>query len=598
MTSKTPPPKASLRDRISHRLSTGKDGRHIDPEAQHTRNINWIFYGLIVVIVVVIVGGLLYGFWESNLKPVASVDGTDITRSQLDDRKKLEDFRASRLQAQTTTALAAGEIDADLASTRLALADSLRAGTDDVVAAELVGLTFKEQLAAQEGVELSSEELEAAVAADGTVSESRHVDAVFVITAEQEAGGTATDEGIADARERATRVAEELAAGGDPAQLAETYGPASTDSAWITAEADIGSAEWAAAIYAADEGSVAEIVEVPTGEQLVALVSQVVPATPDPGFIEAVNSAVGEDVHRRNVELETLADKLEQQITDEALAKEYDQVLLGEIFVERNPVTSDDSAGEARASHILYQPETPLDADGNPTAVADLPADDPAWDAAEAEAQAAFDELSAIEDPDERSAAFVERAIAESDGPSAPQGGDLGWFPREGVMISEFTDPIWENVDPQPGDILGPVRTEFGWHVIEFQGFRSSLDVRVVEVEQALAAEGADFDAVAAEYSDDPADADGPVSAWKVLDQLSESLALELMSMEIGETTGGIDEGDGYRFYQLQDEAVRPLDAEDAALVAENAFFDWYDLLYYDAEDEGRISIDDSLYGN
>ena len=102
----------------------GQGRRHIDPEAQHTRNINWIFDGLIVVIVVVIVGGLLYGFWESNLKPVASVDGTDIKRSQLDDRKKLEDFRASRLQAQTTTALAAGEIDADLASTRLALADS------------------------------------------------------------------------------------------------------------------------------------------------------------------------------------------------------------------------------------------------------------------------------------------------------------------------------------------------------------------------------------------------------------------------------------------------------------------------------------------
>ena len=65
-----------------------------------------------MVIVVVIVGGLLYGFWESNLKPVASVDGTDITRSQLDDRKKLEDFRASRLQAQTTTALAARDIAA------------------------------------------------------------------------------------------------------------------------------------------------------------------------------------------------------------------------------------------------------------------------------------------------------------------------------------------------------------------------------------------------------------------------------------------------------------------------------------------------------
>ncbi len=421
------------------------------------------------------------------------------------------------------------------------------------------------------------------------------MDAVFVLTTEQEAGEAATDQGIADARERAASIAEELAAGGDAAELVETYGPASTDSAWITAEADIGSAEWAEAIYAAEEGSVAEIVEAPTGEQLVALVSQVVPETPDEGFIEAVKDAVGEDVHRRNVELETLADKLEQHITDEALAAEYEQVLLGQIFVERNPVTADDSAGEARASHILYVPETPLDEEGNPTDLADLPADDPAWDAAEAEAQAAFDELSAIEDVDERTEAFAERAIAESDGPSAPRGGDLGWFPQEGVMVEEFTEAIWSNIDPQDGDILGPVRTEFGWHVIQFHEFRSSFDVRVSEVEQALAADGADFETVAAELSDDPAAADGPVSEWSVLEQLDEGLALELAAMEVGDVTGAIDEGDGAYFYQLQAQEVRPLEDEDAALVAANAFFDWYDLLYFDAQDEGRISIDDSL---
>ena len=64
-------------------------------------------------VVVIIVGGLAYGFWESNIKPVASVDGTDISRSELEDRKKLQDFRAARFEAQTTAALAANEIDAD-----------------------------------------------------------------------------------------------------------------------------------------------------------------------------------------------------------------------------------------------------------------------------------------------------------------------------------------------------------------------------------------------------------------------------------------------------------------------------------------------------
>jgi hypothetical protein len=598
MTSPKEPQKESLRDRISHRFSTDRDGKYIDAEAQHQRNVNWVFYGLIVIVVVVIVGGLIFGFWESNIKPVASVNGTDISRGQLEDRKKLKDFRGARFQAQTQAALAAGDIDADLANTRYLLADSMRAGTDDVVVGELVDLIFKEQLAAEEGVELTPEELEAAIAADGTATESRYVEAVFVITEEQEAGEGATEAGIEDARERAALLAEELAAGGDAAELAETYGPASTDSAWITAEADIGDKRWAEAIYAAEEGTVAEIVEAATGEQLIAKVTKVVPEVPDEGFVEAVDKAVGEEVHRRQVELETLADKLEETITSEALETEYDQVLLGEIFIERNQANPDDSAGEAHASHILYQPETPLDEDGNPGLPSDLSLDDPAWDVAKAEAQAAFDELSAIEDPDERAAAFAERAMAESDGPSSVDGGDLGWFPQEGVMVDEFTEPIWSNVDAQAGDLLGPVQTDFGWHVIMFHEFRSSLDARVREVERALAADDADFSAISVELSEDPAAVDGPVSEWTVLEQLDESLATELEAMEVGDVTEAVDEGDGYYFYQLQDAATRPLDEEDAALLAENAFPDWYDLRYFDAEDAGRISIDDSVYEN
>ena len=596
MTSTNEPPKESLRDRISHRLSTDQAGKFIDAEAQHQRNINWAFYGLIVVVVVIIVGGLAFGFWETNLKPVATVDGTDVSRSELEDRKKLQDFRGARFEAQTTAALAAGQIDADLADTRFLLADSLRAGTDDVVVADLVDLIFKEQLAAEEGVELTSEELEAAIAADGTATESRYVEAIFVITEEQELGEIPTEASIEAARERAALIAEEFAAGGAAEELVETYGPASTDAAWITAEADIGDPRWAEAIYAAEEGAVAEVIEADTGEQLIAKVTQVVPEVPDDGFVEAVNDEVGEGVHRRNVELETLAEKLEATITAQALEAEYDQVLLGEIFIERNQANPDDSAGEARASHILYQPETPLDEEGNPGLPSDLPLDDPAWDVAEEAAQAAFDELSAIEDPEERAAAFAERAVAESDGPSGPDGGDLGWFPEEGVMVPEFTEPIWSNIDPQANDVLGPVQTDFGWHVIMFHEFRSSLDARVREVERALAADDADFSAISVELSEDPAAAEGPVAGWELIEQLDEALVADLEAMEVGDVSEAVDEGDGYYFYQLQDAATRPLDEEDAALVRENAFLDWYDLLYFAAEDEGRISIDDSVY--
>ncbi|MEA1785601.1 SurA N-terminal domain-containing protein [Arenibacter sp. GZD96] len=57
---------------------------------------------------------------------------------------------------------------------------------------------------------------------------------------------------------------------------------------------------------------------------------------------------------------------------------------------------------------------------------------------------------------------FAELARDNSDGPSAPQGGDLGYF-QEGVMTPKFNDFAFSN----PVGHIGMVETEFGYHVIK-----------------------------------------------------------------------------------------------------------------------------------
>ena len=73
------------------------------------------------------------------------------------------------------------------------------------------------------------------------------------------------------------------------------------------------------------------------------------------------------------------------------------------------------------------------------------------------EAEAIIERLNNGED-------FATLARRYSIGPSAPQGGDLGYF-SSGTMISEFWDAAWML---QAGEhSKEPVKPQFGWHVIK-----------------------------------------------------------------------------------------------------------------------------------
>jgi peptidyl-prolyl cis-trans isomerase C len=74
----------------------------------------------------------------------------------------------------------------------------------------------------------------------------------------------------------------------------------------------------------------------------------------------------------------------------------------------------------------------------------------------EAECQ---DLISQIQD----GADFGELAKKHSKCPSGARGGDLGSFGR-GRMVPEFDKVVFEGEIGQP---LGPVKTQFGYHVLE-----------------------------------------------------------------------------------------------------------------------------------
>lgn len=77
---------------------------------------------------------------------------------------------------------------------------------------------------------------------------------------------------------------------------------------------------------------------------------------------------------------------------------------------------------------------------------------------------------------------FADVARDVSTGPSGPSGGELGWF-GPGQMVGEFETAVTEM---KPGDVSGPVQTQFGWHIVKLNDQRMTEQPTLDEVRPQL----------------------------------------------------------------------------------------------------------------
>jgi peptidyl-prolyl cis-trans isomerase D len=124
------------------------------------------------------------------------------------------------------------------------------------------------------------------------------------------------------------------------------------------------------------------------------------------------------------------------------------------------------AAEERRASHILIP----------------APKDAPAAERAKAKSKAEEVLAMAKKAPDN----FAELAKKYSQDPgSAAKGGDLDYFTR-GAMTKPFEDAVFAM---KPGDIAGPVETEFGYHIVKLTDVKAAKQKTFEEMRPELEAE-------------------------------------------------------------------------------------------------------------
>jgi len=73
---------------------------------------------------------------------------------------------------------------------------------------------------------------------------------------------------------------------------------------------------------------------------------------------------------------------------------------------------------------------------------------------------------------------FGEMAREKSLCPSKKKGGNLGWFGR-GRMIKEFENACF---NAKKGDIIGPVKTQFGYHIIKIEDVQWKIQNQKQEI--------------------------------------------------------------------------------------------------------------------
>jgi len=501
--------------------------------------------------------------YDGHLRPVAAVGNTTYTIDDLTDRM---DEIGSELQARylDLNDRLGGVRDSLIQQGQQAITDALNTLAPTATDSLVQGRVLTEN-ARRYGISVSDDALAAEITRRKTLPERLRLSLITIAALPDDAkpGAKPTDADFARAEGEANDIAEALKGGADFATTAKEK----SDDGSAAANGSLGWVETDDPLYAAyfteahdaKKGDVVGPIKDEFGYHLLHLDDRKA-VGPNQHLLDLLSSAgVSDAEYRAYVHDDLLKGAFNDYFTNTVMKPYQPQRQVAQIFIAAQqgvPVP------QQRLRHFLAQP---------------LPGESDQSKATDAQWAAALERANAFRaeamKPD---ADWFTLAKESDDTGSGSRGGDLGWYdPATSTFVPEFKAAI---ATLTIGEVSEPVKTQFGYHIIEITGRRTTAGDQAEQLVTTLREHPDQFAQLAKEQSEDASSApNGGDLGWVIPYQYEKERMDAIFALtKVGEITDPIETDSGFYIFKLLGTAeLRWVPGKQLTSVRQGGFDRW-----------------------
>jgi parvulin-like peptidyl-prolyl isomerase len=542
-------------------------------ESRDRRNffLNLGFAIAVVVALLILVVAVGWYYYNDHLVSVGKVDGQSISKDELRDRVLVERWRLQEAANRVRTEQASGHLSESQAASQLQFIGQQVDAVESIALERIIDNRIQTRLATEEGISVGDADIDARLLEEATLKEARHAWQIEV-KPDSTGGETPTAAQITAARTSINQALTDIKGGKSWEDTARTVStdaataPQAGDLGWINKDDTQTDEPFLTALFAAEANTPTDVIEGQDGIFRIGRVTEITPESVDGAYRDKiVNEGLDLARYRAVVRGDVIRKKLEDKLVADA-SKPAPQRETSEIYLGQETVKLPDEAVKVR--HILYSPNDDPEAASNGT----IAEDDPAWSQAKLDAEAAYVKLKADisqfdavarEDSDEASAIGPDGSGGVLEAYVAP--------PPSETYTPKFSQPILL-ASPKDGQLLEPIKTEFGWHLVQVISHAPDLAQIKTRIDG-----GADFATIARDISEG-AEADrGGALGWVAKGQFDKQLIDAIFATPIGKTSAvATVEGDGQYLFKVTEEEERTPEGRQLDEIRSRLFSEWY----------------------